>query len=400
VAAWYADLAVPKAKTDYEVKETYRELIKGKENAPALEKVKAIYDFIVKDIRYSSISFRQSGLVPQKPSKVVSSRIGDCKDVSTLFVTLCREAGLKANLVLVSTRSNGENYPVMPGIDFNHCIGAVEVDGKKYYAELTSDLNPFGTFSEELLYANILEIPSAIGESNSSQRVKLNPSYKVPNMVNRKSVITFEGNKIRVEKKNAKYGPLAASFRSAYRNSDKPQREKDYKEAINDEMPGIKLEYVNFDDNLNNTLDSVTYQSAYTAESPFIEAGGMELFDIPFSDKLGTFDFISPDSRNYPLLSWKAFSVERKLETIEIGIPKGKTLASLPESKSFKSSFGEYELTFKQVPGKVLVRRAFKLGGNGVVDASGYKQYKEFMENIIRADKTKLAFKPAPAGSK
>lgn len=396
VAAWYSDLAVPKAKADFEVKETYRSIMKGKENVSALEKVKIIYDYIVREIRYSSVSFRQSGIVPQMPSKVISSRIGDCKDVSTLFVTLCREAGLKANLVLVSTRSNGENYPVMPGIDFNHCIGAVQVDGKKYYVELTSDLNAFGTFSEELLHANILEIPSAIGENVVPQKMKLNPQYRVPNMVNRRSSITFEGNKIRVEKKSAKYGPLAASFRSAYKNIDKAQREKDYKEAINDEMPGIKLEYVNFDDNLNSTIDSVTYQSAYTAESPFIEAGGMELFDIPFSDKLGTFDYISSDSRSYPLLSWKAFSVERKIEVMEIAIPKSKTLSSLPESKSYKTPFGEYEIAFRQMPGKVLVRRSFKLAGDGVVDASSYKQYKEFMENIIRADKVKLAFISAP----
>lgn len=393
VAAWYADLAVPKAKADFEVKETYRGIMKGKESASDLEKVKIIYDYIVKEIRYSSVSFRQSGLVPQKPSRVISSRIGDCKDVSTLFVTLCREAGLKANLVLVSTRGNGENYPVMPGIDFNHCIGSVQVDGKKYYAELTSDLNPFGTFSEELLYANILEIPGAVGETSSSQKMKLNPGFKVPNMVNRRTSITFEGNKIRVEKKNAKYGPLSASFRSAYRNIDKAQREKDYKEAINDEMPGIKLEYVNFDDNLNSTIDSVTYQSAYTAENPFVEAGGMELFDIPFSDKLGTFDYISLENRNFPLLSWKAFSVEKKIEEMTITTPKGKLLSSLPESKSYKSAFGEYELTFKQSQGKVMVRRSFKLGGNGVVEASSYKQYKDFMESIIRADKVKLAFK-------
>jgi hypothetical protein len=122
----------------------------------------------------------------------------------------------------------------------------------------------------------------------------------------------------------------------------------------------------------------------------------MELFDIPFSDKLGTFDYISSDTRSFPLLSWKAFSVERKIEVMEIGIPRGKTLSSLPESKSYKTPFGEYEIAFKQMPGKVLVRRSFKLAGDGVVDASSYKQYKEFMENIIRADKVKLAFKSAP----
>ena len=94
ISKWYSDLAQTKTKTSPEVKNTYAKIVEGKENASDYEKAKLIYNYIVKEIRYSSISFRQSGLIPQKASDVITTKIGDCKDVSTLFVALCKEAGI------------------------------------------------------------------------------------------------------------------------------------------------------------------------------------------------------------------------------------------------------------------------------------------------------------------
>ena len=66
------------------MKEKVNELFEGKENLTDKEKAIIIYNYIVNDIRYSSISFRQSGLIPQKASSVINTKLGDCKDVSTL----------------------------------------------------------------------------------------------------------------------------------------------------------------------------------------------------------------------------------------------------------------------------------------------------------------------------
>ncbi|MDP1335075.1 transglutaminase domain-containing protein, partial [Klebsiella pneumoniae] len=77
----------------------------------------------------------------------LNNKLGDCKDVSTLFVALCNEVGIKANLVLVSTRDNGLYGMLLPNIQFNHCIASLEEGGKKYYIELTDNKNPFGAGS-------------------------------------------------------------------------------------------------------------------------------------------------------------------------------------------------------------------------------------------------------------
>ncbi|HKK39226.1 MAG TPA: DUF3857 domain-containing protein, partial [Cryomorphaceae bacterium] len=139
IVDWYADLSKTKAKINYEVEETVEEIFANKNPQTEKEKAKLIYDYIVEQIRYSSVSFIQSGLVPQKASDVISRKQGDCKDVSTLFVAMCEAVGVDAHLVLVNSKNNGFNEIVLPGIEFNHCIAKADLDGEEYYLELTDD---------------------------------------------------------------------------------------------------------------------------------------------------------------------------------------------------------------------------------------------------------------------
>ncbi|MEL6143592.1 MAG: transglutaminase domain-containing protein, partial [Bacteroidota bacterium] len=139
VAQWYRELADGKARVDYVVQQTVDELFAGKEGLSEREEVELIYDFIVNNIRYISVPFLQSNFIPQKASKVLTTRQGDCKDVSVLFVAMCEARGVDANLVLINTRDRARNNLALPGISFNHCIARVELEEKEYYVELTDE---------------------------------------------------------------------------------------------------------------------------------------------------------------------------------------------------------------------------------------------------------------------
>lgn len=110
-------------------------------------------------LRYSSVSFRQSGYVPQDVSKIISTRLGDCKDFSTLFVALAQKAGIPAQLVLVDTRDNGSKDMILPSVEFNHCIVLAKLDGKGQYLELTDNNLSFGSLPNNLNGALSLLIP-------------------------------------------------------------------------------------------------------------------------------------------------------------------------------------------------------------------------------------------------
>ena len=117
IANWYSDISNNKSEEDFEILALYKKLFPDtKKSMSQFEKAKIIYDYIESNIRYSSVSFRQSAFVPQRASTTLTTRLGDCKDLSNLFVTLARMAGINAQMVLVDTRDNGQKDILLPSV--------------------------------------------------------------------------------------------------------------------------------------------------------------------------------------------------------------------------------------------------------------------------------------------
>ena len=145
---WYLDLAKTKTRSSYEVQEVVAELLAGKPDITDMAKIELIYNYITENIRYSSVSFRQSGLIPQKARDVLVQRIGDCKDVATLCISMLKEAGIPAHYVLVNTFKEGLNKDILPAIEFNHAIAGVETDQGLIYMDLTAQNYPIYSFEK------------------------------------------------------------------------------------------------------------------------------------------------------------------------------------------------------------------------------------------------------------
>ena len=174
ISNWYSDLVKKNLKSDKITKDTFNTIFpKGTANLSDDEKAKAIYSYIEKNITYSSLDFRQSGYVPQKPSKTITTKLGDCKDVSTLFVALSEYAGLKSNLVLVSTNDNGFNSMRLPSKDFNHCIVQTKIDNKVVFLELTDKYLPYRMLPTSLYNANALVISFDKKENETSKLISI-----------------------------------------------------------------------------------------------------------------------------------------------------------------------------------------------------------------------------------
>jgi len=279
ISKWYYDLATTKSKSDFVVKEEAKKLFADSGNLSDMEKAKIIYNYIVENIHYSSVSFRQSGLIPQKASDVINTRMGDCKDVSTLFVALSKEAGLKANLILVNTRDNGLHDLELPSIDFNHCIADVTIDNKDYYVELTSDELPFSSAGYSLKKAFALPV-----NEDTSVRIKpiiLDSPTRLPNTVVRKTNVTFVGNKMIVKKQNVKSGVMAYSIRNIYRDIGEDARKKEMQQAIADMYPSVLLTNLVFNEDLNTTEDSIHYEYDYEVNNVFTSISNLHLFILP-----------------------------------------------------------------------------------------------------------------------
>src|SRR5712671_5916132 len=82
-----------RAKTD--------EVVRGAKTE--MEKVRAICEYVVRNVRYVSLSFGAGRYQPHAAAEVLANQYGDCKDKHTLFASLLNALGIKAYPALIST---------------------------------------------------------------------------------------------------------------------------------------------------------------------------------------------------------------------------------------------------------------------------------------------------------
>ncbi|MEL6926917.1 MAG: transglutaminase domain-containing protein, partial [Bacteroidota bacterium] len=231
VVQWYSDLSSQQAKPDYTIQRIADELLKGKQLSKD-EQFRLIYDFVCKNIQYSSIDFRQSGFIPQKASDIYHSRLGDCKDVSTLFASIARAAGLKVNLVLINTANNGKNSVVLPSLNFNHCIVKAYTDSGSKYLELTDPNLPYGHLYFYHQGAPILEIPhEAPVAGRQLEYLSLNEGYK-SHVIRNTTVNIQKDNRIRIRKDVVKTGTAAGGICDTYFNESEEKKKEIMRDAV------------------------------------------------------------------------------------------------------------------------------------------------------------------------
>lgn len=105
VGQWYAGLAREKLDADDDVRTLAKKLVAGLTTDRA--KVAAIYDYAAGQVRYVALELGIEGIRPRRAALTLARGWGDCKDKATLIVSMLREVGIDAELVLVRTGLRG-----------------------------------------------------------------------------------------------------------------------------------------------------------------------------------------------------------------------------------------------------------------------------------------------------
>jgi transglutaminase-like putative cysteine protease len=394
VANWYSDLSSSKATDDFDVKEAVELAFKGKDisKMTRLDKAKTIYNYILKTISYINVDFLQSSLVPQKASKTLNYKMGDCKDYSTLFVAMGNQVGLTSQLVLVDTRSNGENRLLLPSINFNHCVARVEVgDNKHVFVELTNNKLSFGALSSVEASSKALLIPYK-SATTTAALTRLENASAPKNTVKRNISVKFTGSNMLVTTKTCKTGSCASDTRSMYGDVGKADREKGLLSSISSEFKTkVDLKELKFDD-IESLSDTVNYQFTYEVQNHFSTFAGISIFTLPWSDITYIKDLLSADTRKHPICLWKYYDDSETTETLSLDIPDGKMMAEQPKPVKLTCPNAEYSITYTLKGTKLIAERKLKIL-NDVVAPANYAVVKDFFFKVFECDTKQLGFK-------
>lgn len=394
VANWYSDLSYNKIKTDFEIKEKVKELLAGKEKLPPVEKAKIIYNYIESNFNYSDVPFLHSAFTPQRASRTLNSKLGDCKDLAVLFTAMAKEASLDANLVLVDTRDQGDNNVTdLPTIDFNHCIAQLKTPTNNYFVELTDNDLPFGNMSHKLIGSNGLFIPKDGNQTNSTTLIKLNSALARTNADIRTTTLVLNNDgSASVQRDVLRIGAETSRIRNNYRDKSEEDRKKEQLKYLSDEF-NTKVDLKSFKlYNLNELADTLKSENSFVVNKYCSEIAGMQIIKIPWFDALSSLDFVSTDDRKFPFNLWEYSYVKKELETIFITIPEGKKWVELPKNISYTSPFITYKLTFVMKQNKLIAIREVNYLQDQI-KASDYQAFKKIINDINESDKKQFAFK-------
>ncbi|WP_166627687.1 transglutaminase domain-containing protein [Tenacibaculum caenipelagi] len=396
IAIWYSDIVRKQLRVDKTVEEVFNEIFKnGYKELSENERAKKIYYYITDNLNYSHVGFRQGGYVPQKPSKTLKTKLGDCKDFSSLFLVLAQKAELNVNMVLILTADYARDQLLLPSSNFNHCIVKVKISGKDQYLELTDKNLPFKSLPMSLRGATALEIPY-----DNSAKVDYN-LFKLDDVLREKTrfvsiaELTLDKDESNIKLTTRVTGHLGSYYIDVLTNKkDKLLNDEVHQELSNRASEPVKL--INIENlNLDKESGETTYVTNLSSDIKISKVGGLKTFKIPYFLNPYNNLVIQLDKRSYPIDYRQYENTDDYSEKIIIKLKEGEEFVSLPENLtySFKKHF--FSISYKLIKENHLEVNIESHVTSDLILPENYIQFKDFVEKVLDTRETLIAFKQA-----
>ncbi len=109
------------------------------------QKAEHIYNWVQDHIHYIAFEKGLQGLVPRPADTVYKRMYGDCKDMASMCMGMCRHVGLKAYFATIGTRAIPYAIDEIPTQScFNHMICAVKLGDEWLFLDGTDNTQPIG----------------------------------------------------------------------------------------------------------------------------------------------------------------------------------------------------------------------------------------------------------------
>ncbi|MDR2728849.1 MAG: transglutaminase-like domain-containing protein, partial [Chitinispirillales bacterium] len=387
IAQWYLNLTDNKHEQTYDIKTLADSLTAGVTDS--LEKVRKIHEYITSTIRYSFIPFRQSGWIPQPSMEVLSAKIGDCKDMSSLGKSLLNAAGIHSNLVLVDTREQGAALPSYIGPNFNHCILSYTIGEEQEFIDFTDKYNYLGSLPRAVQGSPALVIKHGV-----NSLINL-PQDSAHNRVLIRSVVSNIDSRGTLKRtvKSMRTGVHAGDYWANVWAMSSDEQKKDLQRLLSAVFPRVVIDSM-YAEGGEGIGDYVNSQYSFTAVNGAQFSGNnTALLDLDISDRIAPEHFPLESSRTQDIdmtqlwFGIGTFELDGVLE-----FPSEWRLVNKPEDVKLAGQWGHYSITFKLSGNKLDYSRRAVFNFHSPVAASQSAELYALFSKIIAADNVQLVF--------
>jgi tetratricopeptide (TPR) repeat protein len=369
---WYWGLAKDQFDLDDETRKLARNI--AKDAKTDLDKVKAVYGWVIKNTRYVALEFGIEGYKPRRCVQTVARGWGDCKDKATVIVTLLKELGIDSTIVILRTQMRGAFPSKLPSLaPFDHAIAFVP--SLNLYLDGTAEFTGSGELPEMDLEALGLHV-----NQGKAELVQLPPAKPGQTLVKRELRAAVEaGGSAQLELSYETQGTHAAQWRQRY-HAEATLRDR-INQDIGREFPGFEIAPGARGVQTNDLEDvEQPVQIKVVGRAPgYARSEGKQLTVAvtPAIELTRSYASLSQRRLDVRLLAPPAVD-----ETVVIKLPPGARVVRAPPDVSQQTPFGSYSVAVERQPGQVSVKSRLSVTATRVKP----KQYKEWRRFCAQVD--------------
>jgi hypothetical protein len=253
---WIEQLETNRPSPSPEISAKAQELTAG--SSDFFAKLTAITAYIQKNIRYFVIERGIGGYQAHFASDIYRNRYGDCKDKTTLLISMLQAVGIRAHYLQVDS-DRGVVDPDSPSLYSDHMITAIEIpsgfkdprlqavvtakDGMRYLIfDPTDERTPVGNLPSYLQggygllatgpSSQVIELPVLDPSANGSER-------------SGKFTLAADGT-LSGSVDTLNFGPQGAELRQFLKFTDEKERREYWESMVARDLPGVVLDSFQF----------------------------------------------------------------------------------------------------------------------------------------------------------
>jgi len=375
---WYSDkILTGTTELPEETKSKIKNLVGDEKDL--IKKARIVYKYLQDKSRYVSIQVGIGGWKPMLANDVDRLGYGDCKALSNYTKALLNAVDVPSYVTLLyGDRNKHDIQSDFVSMQGNHMILSIPNGDNYVFLECTSQDNPFGYQANFTDDRNVLVVKPDGGEivrtknyenKDNSQISKGNYSIDDNGDFSGKITIVSEGSQY--------------SQKYHLETAQPTEREKRYKEYW-DNINNLKINKTTFSNDKekvsfteNADISAVNYGTISNNKMIFVVNG--------FNQNSGIVKRI----RNRK----NQFEIPRgyhDADEIEIALPTGFTVESIPNNFEVNTKFGEYKTEIIKKDNSNLIYKRSIFIKKGLYKSTEYDEYRLFMEQISKNDNAKI----------
>jgi hypothetical protein len=346
------------------------------------KKIEILYKYLQDNTRYISIQLGIGGWQPIPAAKVAQNGYGDCKALTNYMSALLREVGIESKYALIRSGDAGLYVdPAFVSNQFDHVILSVPLKKDTVWLECTSNILPAGYLGDFTYNRPALLIDEKGGTLVRTPSYEKNENLQYRNI---EAIVDESGNlKARAQ---TKYTGLQQDDLHGFVKMN--SRDKILKMLRGRfDLPTYDIvDYHYYDIQgripvLNETIDLTVVG--------FAQVSGKRLFVIP--------NILSKSGTKLSVDSIRKFDIEIDFDyfdtdTVQIKLPFGYEVESMPKAVSVQTKFGSYTNNF-EFENDILIYTRSISKNRGRYPPDDFKDYAGFIQTIHKSDRVKIVLK-------